>query len=57
VIAENKKAYSFYILKSYILYYRLKSEIKAATTISKIMNDKLDFSDKMLVKGLLFELK
>lgn len=56
VIKENKKAYPFFILKAYILYYKLESQIKAATTISIIMSDKLDFSDEMLVKGLLFEL-
>ena len=32
----------------------MESEIKAATTISIVMSDKLDFSDDMLVKGLLF---
>jgi hypothetical protein len=32
----------------------MESEIKAATTIAIIMMDKLDFSDEMLVKGLLF---
>lgn len=56
VIGENKKAYSFFILKAYILYYKMQSQIKAATTIAMIMQDKLDFSDEMLVKGLLFEL-
>lgn len=54
VIKKNKKAYPFFILKAYILYYKLESQIKAATTISIIMSDKLDFSDEMLVKGLLF---
>lgn len=34
----------------------MESQIKAATTIAMIMQDKLDFSDEMLVKGLLFEL-
>lgn len=56
VISENKKAYPFFILKAYILYYKMQSQIKAATTIAMIMQDKLDFSDEMLVKGLLFEL-
>lgn len=56
IIKANTKAYPFFILKAYILYYKLESQIKAATTISIIMSDKLDFSDEMLVKGLLFEL-
>ena len=34
----------------------MESSIKAATTISIVMSDKLDFSDEMLVKGMLFEL-
>ena len=29
----------------------MEAEIKAATTISIVMSDKLDFSDDMLVKG------
>jgi len=45
VILENKKAYPFFILKAYILYYKMESEIKAATTIAMIMSNKLDFSD------------
>lgn len=56
IIKLNKKAYPFFILKAYILYYKLESQIKAATTISIIMSEKLDFSDELLVKGLLFEL-
>jgi hypothetical protein len=45
IIQSNKKAYSFFIMKAYILYYKMSSQIKAATTISIIMSDKLDFSD------------
>jgi hypothetical protein len=56
VMGENRKATAFFILKAYILYYKMQSQIKAATTIAVIMMDKLDFSDEMLVKGLLFEL-
>ena len=56
VIQSNKKAFPFIILKSYILFYKMESSIKAATTISIVMSDKLDFSDEMLVKGMLFEL-
>jgi len=56
ILKHNKKAYGFVILKAYILFYKLESSIKAATTISSVMSDKLDFSDDMLVKGLLFEL-
>lgn len=56
IIKSNKKAYPFFILKAYILFYKMESEIKAATTISEVMSDKLDFTDDMLIKGLLFEL-
>ena len=56
IISNNKKAYPFFILKAYILFSKMESEIKAAITISEVMSDKLDFTDDMLIKGLLFEL-
>ena len=54
-MANNKKAYSLFLLKSYIDYYRLGNGVKGAFIVSKIMQEKISFFDDFLINGFLYE--
>ena len=54
-MANNKKAYTLVLLKSYIEYYRLGNGIKGSFIISKIMREKIGFFNEYLINGFLYE--
>jgi hypothetical protein len=54
-VANNKKAYTLILLKSYIEYYRLGNGIKGSFIISKIMMEKIGFFNEYLINGFLYE--
>ncbi len=54
-MANNKKAYTLILLKSYIEYYRLGNGIKGSFIISKIMMEKIGFFNEYLINGFLYE--
>jgi hypothetical protein len=54
-LANNKKAYTLVLLKSYIEYYRLGNGVKGSFIISKIMGEKIGFLNEYLIEGFLFE--
>ena len=54
-MANNKKAYTLVLLKSYIEYYRLGNGIKGSFIISKIMREKIGIFNEYLINGFLYE--